>query len=606
MPKFGHGGMGGNAAPEKAKDFGKTLKQLLSYLKDYKIAMFFVILFAIGSTVLTIIGPKILGNITTEIFNGLMRKISNSGGIDFNVINHTVLILVILYIISALCSGIQGVIMSSVSNDISYRLRNKLSKKINKLPMKFFDTKTHGEVLSIVTNDIDTLSQALNQSITSIITSIATVIGILIMMISINIPMTIAAVLIVPICMLVVSRIVKMSQKYFAMQQDYLGHINGHVEEIYGGHDIVKAFNGEDKAIEKFDKINETLYHSAWKSQFLSTMMHPIMQFVGNLGYVVISILGGYMVVLKRIEVGDIISFTQYVRQFTQQINQLSQVMSTVQSAVAASERVFDFLELEEEVQVIDNALSTDGLQGNITFDHVQFGYNPDKIIIHDFNCKVKDGQKIAIVGPTGAGKTTIVKLLMRFYDLNSGRILIDGNDMTKYNRSDIRKLFGMVLQDTWLFNGTIKDNIKYGKLNASDTEVKDACHTASVDHFIRTLPDGYNMVLNEEADNISGGQKQLLTIARVILADPKILILDEATSSVDTRTEELIQKAMDKLMEGRTSFIIAHRLSTIKNADLILVMNDGDIVEQGNHEELLKKNGFYANLYNSQFEGGE
>ncbi len=606
MPKFGHGGMGGNAAPEKAKDFGKTLKQLLSYLKDYKIAMFFVILFAIGSTVLTIIGPKILGNITTEIFNGLMRKISNSGGIDFNVINHTVLILVILYIISALCSGIQGVIMSSVSNDISYRLRNKLSKKINKLPMKFFDTKTHGEVLSIVTNDIDTLSQALNQSITSIITSIATVIGILIMMISINIPMTIAAVLIVPICMLVVSRIVKMSQKYFAMQQDYLGHINGHVEEIYGGHDIVKAFNGEDKAIEKFDKINETLYHSAWKSQFLSTMMHPIMQFVGNLGYVVISILGGYMVILKRIEVGDILSFTQYVRQFTQQINQLSQVMSTVQSAVAASERVFDFLELEEEVQVIDNALSTEGLQGNITFDHVQFGYNPDKIIIHDFNCKVKDGQKIAIVGPTGAGKTTIVKLLMRFYDLNSGRILIDGNDMTKYNRSDIRKLFGMVLQDTWLFNGTIKDNIKYGKLNASDTEVKDACHTASVDHFIRTLPDGYNMVLNEEADNISGGQKQLLTIARVILADPKILILDEATSSVDTRTEELIQKAMDKLMEGRTSFIIAHRLSTIKNADLILVMNDGDIVEQGNHEELLKKNGFYANLYNSQFEGGE
>ena len=606
MPKFGHGGMGGNAAPEKAKDFGKTLKQLLSYLKDYKIAMFFVILFAIGSTVLTIIGPKILGNITTEIFNGLMRKISNSGGIDFNVINHTVLILVILYIISALCSGIQGVIMSSVSNDISYRLRNKLSKKINKLPMKFFDTKTHGEVLSIVTNDIDTLSQALNQSITSIITSIATVIGILIMMISINIPMTIAAVLIVPICMLVVSRIVKMSQKYFAMQQDYLGHINGHVEEIYGGHDIVKAFNGEDKAIEKFDKINETLYRSAWKSQFLSTMMHPIMQFVGNLGYVVISILGGYMVILKRIEVGDILSFTQYVRQFTQQINQLSQVMSTVQSAVAASERVFDFLELEEEVQVIDNALSTEGLQGNITFDHVQFGYNPDKIIIHDFNCKVKDGQKIAIVGPTGAGKTTIVKLLMRFYDLNSGRILIDGNDMTKYNRSDIRKLFGMVLQDTWLFNGTIKDNIKYGKLDASDTEVKDACHTASVDHFIRTLPDGYNMVLNEEADNISGGQKQLLTIARVILADPKILILDEATSSVDTRTEELIQKAMDKLMEGRTSFIIAHRLSTIKNADLILVMNDGDIVEQGNHEELLKKNGFYANLYNSQFEGGE
>ena len=603
MPKIGHGGPGGNSAPEKAKDFGKTLKKLLSYLKDYKLAMFFVVVCAIGSTVLTIIGPKILGEVTTEIFNGLMRKISNTGGIDFDVINHTVLILVILYIISSLFSGIQGVIMAGVSNDISYRLRNALSKKINKLPMKFFDTKTHGEVLSIVTNDIDTLSQALNQSITTIITSIATIIGIFIMMISINIPMTVAAVLIIPFCMLVLRIVVKRSQKYFSMQQDYLGHINGHVEEIYGGHDIVKAFNGEEKAIVKFDEINQTLYRSAWKSQFLSTAMHPIMQFIGNLGYVVISILGGYMVILKRIEVGDILSFTQYVRNFTQQINQLSQVMNTVQSAVAASERVFDFLELEEEVQEVPNALSIEGLKGNITFDHVKFGYNENKIIIHDFNCKVKDGQKIAIVGPTGAGKTTIVKLLMRFYDLNSGRILIDGKDMTKFNRNEIRRMFGMVLQDTWLFNGTIKDNIKYGKLDASDSEVKVACHTASVDHFIKTLPDGYNMVLNEEADNISGGQKQLLTIARVILANPKILILDEATSSVDTRTEELIQKAMDKLMEGRTSFIIAHRLSTIKNADLILVMNDGDIVEQGTHDELLKKNGFYANLYNSQFE---
>ena len=602
MPSFGHG-PGGNGAPEKAKNFGKTLKQLLSYLKDYKLAMFFVIVFAIGSTILLIVGPKILGNITTEIFNGLMREVTNTGGIDFDLINHTVIILVGLYLISALFSAIQGIIMAGVSNDISYRLRNSLSHKINKLPMKYFDNKTHGEVLSIVTNDIDTLSQALNQSITTIITSISTIIGIVIMMISINIPMTIAVVLIVPLCMLVLRQIVKKSQKYFAMQQAYLGHMNGHVEEIYGGHDVVKAFNAEEEAIEKFDHINQTLYRSAWKSQFLSTTMHPIMQFIGNLGYVVISILGGYMVIRERIEVGDILSFTQYVRQFTQQINQLSQVMNTVQSAVAASERVFEFLELEEEVQEIENPLSTEGLHGNIEFDHVSFGYNPNKIIIKDFCAKVKDGQKIAIVGPTGAGKTTVVKLLMRFYELNSGRILIEGKDMTKFNRSDIRRMFGMVLQDTWLFNGTIRDNVRYGKLDATDTEVKAACHTASVDHFIKTLPDGYDMVLNEEADNVSGGQKQLLTIARVILANPKILILDEATSSVDTRTEILIQEAMDKLMEGRTSFIIAHRLSTIKNADLILVMNEGDIIEQGTHEELLKKNGFYANLYNSQFE---
>ncbi len=603
MPRVGHSGPGGQGAPERAKDFGKTLKKLLSYLKDYKLAMFFVVVFAIGSTILLIVGPKILGNITTEIFNGLMRKVTNTGGIDFDLINHTVVILIGLYLISALFSAVQGIIMAGVSNDISYRLRNSLSHKINKLPMKYFDSKTHGEVLSIVTNDIDTLSQALNQSITTIITSISTIIGIVIMMISINISMTIAVLLIVPVCMLVLRQIVKKSQKYFAMQQDYLGHINGHVEEIYGGHDVVKAFNAEDEAIEKFDHINQTLYRSAWKSQFLSTTMHPIMQFIGNLGYVAISILGGYMVIRDRIEVGDILSFTQYVRQFTQQINQLSQVMNTVQSAVAASERVFDFLELEEEVQEIPDALPVEGLKGNITFDHVCFGYNENKIIIHDFCAKVKDGQKIAIVGPTGAGKTTIVKLLMRFYDLNGGRILIDDKDMTKFNRGDIRRMFGMVLQDTWLFNGTIKDNIKYGKLDATDSEVKAACHTASVDHFIKTLPDGYNMVLNEEADNISGGQKQLLTIARVILANPKILILDEATSSVDTRTEELIQKAMDQLMEGRTSFIIAHRLSTIRNADLILVMNDGDIVEQGTHDELLKKNGFYANLYNSQFE---
>ena len=602
MPKMGPVG-GAQGAPEQAKDFKKTLKELLSYLKDYKVGLAFVIIFAIASTVFTIIGPKILGNITTEIFNGLMEKINNTGGIDFVFIEHTAIVLVILYLISALCSGIQGVIMSGISNDISFKLRNKLSEKINRIPMKYFDSKTHGEVLSIVTNDIDTLSQCLNQSITTIITSIATIIGIIIMMVSINIPMTIAAILIVPLCMLIVSRVVKKSQKYFALQQEYLGHINGHVEEIYGGHDVVKAFNGEEKAIKEFKTINKTLYNSAWKSQFLSTAMHPIMQFVGNLGYVVISILGGYMVILDRIQVGEIQSFTQYVRNFTQQINQLSQVMSNVQSAVAASERVFEFLDIEEEVEAPANPLSIEGLKGNIEFKDVHFGYNPNKIIIKDFSAKVKDGQKIAIVGPTGAGKTTIVKLLMRFYELNSGKILIDGKDMTQFDRHEIRSLFGMVLQDTWLFNGTIKDNVRYGKLDATDQEVREACKTASVDHFVKTLPDGYDMILNEEADNISGGQKQLLTIARVILADPKILILDEATSSVDTRTEILIQQAMDKLMEGRTSFIIAHRLSTIKNADLILVMNEGDIVEQGNHEELLKKNGFYANLYNSQFE---
>ncbi len=606
MPRMGHGGPGGHGAPEKAKNFKETLLELLSYLKDYKTSMIFVIIFAICSTVFTIIGPKILGNITTEIFSGLMKKVSNVGEIDFTYIKNTSLILVILYVISALCSGIQGVIMSGVSNDISYKLRNRLCQKMNHLPMKYFDSKTHGEVLSIITNDIDTLTQCLNQSITTIITGIATIIGILIMMISINISMTIVSILIIPFCMFFLSIVVKKSQKYFAMQQEYLGHINGHVEEIYGGHDIVKAFNGEKDAIEKFQSINKTLYQSAWKSQFLSTMMHPIMQFIGNLGYVVISILGGYMVIIDKIKVGDIQSFTQYVRNFTQQINQLSQVMSNIQSAVAASERVFDFLKLEEEVASPANKTSIENIDGNIEFQHVNFGYLPNKTIINDFSAKVKDGQKIAIVGPTGAGKTTIVKLLMRFYELNSGKILIDGHDLTSFDRGEVRKLFGMVLQDTWLFSGTIKENIRYGKLDATDNEIKEACKMASVDHFIKTLPDGYDMVLNEEADNVSGGQKQLLTIARVILANPKILILDEATSSVDTRTEILIQEAMDKLMQGRTSFIIAHRLSTIKNADLILVLNEGDIVEQGNHEELLKKDGFYANLYNSQFENVE
>ena len=602
MPKFGPG-PGREKTVEKAKDFKKTLLELLSYLKEYKLKIAIVILFAALSTVFAIIGPKILGNITTEIFNGLIKKISNTGSINFSYISETSLILISLYIISALCSGIQGIIMSGISNDLSYKLRSKLSQKINRSPMKFFDGKTHGEVLSVITNDIDTLTQCLNQSITTIITGVASIIGITIMMISINLTMTVACILIIPICSLILGKIVKKSQKYFSMQQEYLGHLNGHVEEIYSGHDIVKAFNGEDMAIDRFKTLNRTLYDSAWKSQFLSTAVHPIMQFIGNLGYVIVSILGGYMVILDKIEVGEIQSFTQYVKNFTQEINQLSQVMSNIQSAIAASERVFEFLETEEEKDDVSEVLDIDNIKGNIEFQHVNFGYSKDKIIIKDFSTKVKKGQKIAIVGPTGAGKTTIVKLLMRFYELNGGKILVDGKDITDFDRHQMRSLFGMVLQDTWLFNGTIKDNVRYGKLEATEQEVIEACKTASVDHFIKTLPDGYDMFLNEDADNISGGQKQLLTIARVILANPKILILDEATSSVDTRTEILIQNAMDRLMEGRTSFIIAHRLSTIKNADLILVMNDGDIVEQGNHEELLKKDGFYANLYNSQFE---
>lgn len=600
MPKFG--GPNSRGIPEKAKNFSGTLRKILSYLKPYKISMFFVILCAVGSTIFSIIGPKILGNVTTEIFAGLIKKINNVGGINFEFILNITLVLVIIYLLSALFSAIQGVIMSKVSNDMSYRLRNSINQKINKLPIKYFDNKTHGETLSIITNDVDTLSQSITQSITTIISGIATLIGVLLMMISINIPMTLVTILIIPLCMLFVSGIVKKSQKYFTMQQEYLGYINGHVEEIYGGHDIVTAFNGQTKAIERFDELNSTLYNSAWKSQFLSTSMHPIMNFIGNIGYVSISILGGYMAIKNRIEVGEILSFTQYVRTFTNQISQLSQVMSNIQSGVASAERVFDFLELEEEV-ITRKHLNHDDVRTNIEFKNVKFGYNENKIIIKDFSAKIKEGQKVAIVGPTGAGKTTIVKLLMRFYELNDGSIEIDGHNISEYSKSDIRRLFGMVLQDTWLFNGTIKDNVRYGKLDADDNEVIDACKTASVDHFIKTLPENYNMILNEEADNISGGQKQLLTIARVILANPKILILDEATSSVDTRTEILIQKAMDKLMKGRTSFIIAHRLSTIKNADLILVMNDGDIVEQGTHKELLKKNGFYAKLYNSQFE---
>ena len=596
----GHGPM--NPA-EKAKDFKGTLKKIIKYLKTYKLSIFFVIIFAIASTVFSIYGPKILGKATTEIFNGIVSKITGTGSIDFSKIGSILAFLLCLYILSTMLSFIQGFIMNGVANKVSYRLRKEISIKINKLPMKFFDKKTHGEILSCVTNDVDTLSQNLSQSLSQIVTSVITLIGILIMMLSINVTMTIAALLIIPLSLGIIGFIVKKSQKHFVKQQEYLGTLNGTVEEVYGGHDVVKVFNGEEKAIKEFNECNEKLYETGWKSQFLSGIMHPIMNFVGNLGYVVVSILGGYLTIKNKIEVGDILSFAQYVRNFNQPIAQMAQIMNMLQGAVAAAERVFEFLEEKEEEPDPNNAVSIKDIEGNVEFKNVSFGYDESKTIINDFNAKVKKGQKIAIVGPTGAGKTTMVKLLMRFYDVSSGEILIDGINIKDFKRSDLRSLFGMVLQDTWLFSGTIAENIKYGKLDASLEDVKDACRAASVHHFIKTLPDGYDMILNEESDNISQGQKQLLTIARVILANPKILILDEATSSVDTRTEVLIQDAMDKLMEGRTSFVIAHRLSTIKNADMILVMKNGDIVETGNHEELLKKNGFYATLYNSQFE---
>ena len=595
-----HGGMG---AGEKAKDFKGTIKKLMKYLSEYKIGLIFVLLFAIGSTIFNIAGPKILGKATTEIFTGLVGKVSGSSGIDFEKIAHILIFLMCLYVTSAIFSFIQGYIMTGVSQKLTYRLRKEISEKINRMPMNYFDTRTHGEVLSRVTNDIDTLSQSLNQSATQIITSFTTIIGVLLMTLSISPLMTLVALLILPISLGLISTIVKRSQRHFKNQQEYLGHVNGQVEEVYGGHNIVKAFNKEADVIKEFDETNEILYQSAWKSQFFSGMMMPIMQFVGNLGYVAVAILGGYLAIKKTIEVGDIQSFIQYVRNFTQPITQVAQVANMLQSTAAASERVFEFLEEEEEDQFAQNPVSVEGLEGNVEFDHVHFGYNADKIIINDFSAKVKQGQKIAIVGPTGAGKTTMIKLLMRFYDVNSGAILIDGHNLKDFNRGELRQMFGMVLQDTWLFHGSIKENIRYGKLDATDEEVIEAAKAAHVHRFVQTLPNGYDMELNEEASNVSQGQKQLLTIARAILADPKILILDEATSSVDTRTEVRIQKAMDNLMRGRTSFIIAHRLSTIRDADLILVMKDGDIIEQGNHEELLKQNGFYAELYNSQFE---
>lgn len=598
-----NGPMHGSKGPDKAKDFKGTLKKILNYTKKYHIAIIIVMIFAILSTIFSIIGPNILGDVTTEIFNGLVRKVTRQGGMDFDFIKKTLLLLLGLYAFSAFCSFIQSFIMNSVACKISYNLRDQISKKLHKLPLSYFETRTHGEILSRITNDVDTFSQNLSQTLSQLVSSFATLVGTIIMMISISGKMTIASIIILPISVMGMGFIMKKSQKYFTRQQHNLGNMNGLVEEVYGGHDVVSVFCAEDKELARFKELNDKLYDSGWKSQFASTSMHPLMNFVGNINYVLVSIYGGYLTIKNQMKVGGILSFSQYVRNLNSSAATLAQIFSMLQPTVASAERIFEFLDAKEEVPDVKNPVSVANIRGNVEFKDVKFGYDEDKVVIHDFNAKVKQGQKIAIVGPTGAGKTTMVKLLMRFYDVNSGKILIDGHNIKDFKRSDLRSLFGMVLQDTWLFNGTIADNIRYGKLDADIEEVKNAARSASVHHFIKTLPDNYNMVLNEESDNISGGQKQLLTIARVILADPKILILDEATSSVDTRTEILIQQAMDKLMEGRTSFIIAHRLSTIKNADLILVMDNGDIVEQGSHEELLKKNGFYAKLYNSQFD---
>lgn len=606
---------GPGAPVEKAKDFKGSIGKLARYMSEYKLALVFVVIFAITSTVFNIIGPKLMGNAITEIFNGIIAKVNGTGDVNFDTLGAILLLLIGFYLISSICSFIQGWLMTGVSQKVSYRLRKELIAKINRLPMNYFDRSTNGEALSRVTNDVDTLAQNLNQSITQLVTSITTIIGVLVMMLSISPLMTLVAILILPVSLALVLIVVKISQKYFKSQQEYLGHINGQVEEVYGGHNIIKAFNREERVIKDFDEANDILYKSAWKSQFFSGIMMPVMTFVGNLGYVGVAVLGGLLAANGTIMVGDILSFIQYVKNFTQPITQMAQVSSMLQSTAAAAERVFEFLAEDEEEQCAkEHAMLTDtsgntrnvttlDITGDVTFEHVRFGYTPEKIIINDFSANVKQGQKIAIVGPTGAGKTTIVKLLMRFYELNGGRILIDGYDIADFDRSELRELFGMVLQDTWLFKGSIKENIRYGKLDATDDEVIAAAKAAHVDHFIRTLPGGYDMELNEEASNVSQGQKQLLTIARAILANNKILILDEATSSVDTRTEIQIQKAMDNLMKGRTSFVIAHRLSTIKDADLILVLKDGDIIEQGSHEELLEKNGFYAELYNSQFD---
>lgn len=600
-----HGRMGGHGMQpgEKPQDLKGAVVRLASYLGKYKIAIIVVMFFAACSTVFSVIGPKILGKATTALSEGLMAKIQGTGGIDFDYIGKILLFVLGLYVLSALFTFIQGWIMTGVTQKVCYRLRKEISEKINRMPMKYFESRTYGEVLSRITNDVDTLGQGLNQSITTIITSVATLVGVLIMMLSISPLMTLIALIILPISAGLVSFVVKKSQRYFKDQQEYLGHINGQVEEVYGGHLVIKAFNREADTLEEFDKTNQILFESAWKSQFLSGMMHPIMVFVGNLGYAAVALTGGLLAIRGTITIGDIQAFIQYVKNFTQPIQQIAQVINQVQSMTAASERVFEFLAEEEEDQVVENPVAVEKVTGEVTFDHVHFGYNSDQIIIKDFSARVKPGQKIAIVGPTGAGKTTMVKLLMRFYDVNEGRILLDDHNVKEFNRRELRDAFGMVLQDTWLFKGTIMENIRYGRLDATDEEVIAAAKAAHAHHFIQTLPGGYQMELNEDASNVSQGQKQLLTIARAILADNKILILDEATSSVDTRTEIAIQKAMDNLMKGRTSFIIAHRLSTIRDADMILVMKDGDIIEQGTHEELLEKNGFYANLYNSQFE---
>lgn len=594
----GHGFVG-----EKPKDFKGSSKKLIKYLGKYWIAIVIVMIFAAASTVFSVAGPKVMGKATTALAEGLMDKISGTGGIDFDYIAKVLLFTLGLYIISAVFMFIQGLIMTNITQKTCYRMRKEIVEKINRMPMKYFESRTYGEVLSRITNDVDTLGQSLNQSITQVITSVATLIGTLVMMLSISPLMTIISIVILPVSAFLISFVVKHSQKFFRQQQEYLGHINGQVEEVYGGHLIIKAYNKEEETVSAFRQANDVLYRSAWKSQFLSGLMMPIMQFVGNLGYAGVAISGGILAINKVITIGDIQAFIQYVKNFTQPIQQVAQVATQLQSMTAASERVFEFLEEEEEDITVEDPVSVSDIEGRVEFSHVKFGYDPDNMIIKDFSAKVEPGQQVAIVGPTGAGKTTMVKLLMRFYDVNSGSILVDGHDVREYNRPQLREAFGMVLQDTWLFKGTIMENIRYGRLDATDEEVIEAAKAAHAHHFIQTLPGGYNMELNEDASNVSQGQKQLLTIARAILADNRILILDEATSSVDTRTEIRIQKALDNLMRGRTSFVIAHRLSTIKNADMILVMKDGDIIEQGNHEELIKQNGFYAELYNSQFE---
>ncbi|MBN1191410.1 MAG: ABC transporter ATP-binding protein [Dehalococcoidales bacterium] len=590
---------------ERARDFKGTIKKLVSYLKPYRISILFVVILCAASTVFMIIGPKIMGNATTRLYEGVIAKLSNVPGaaIDFDYIGNAVLLLIGLYVAAAICNYVQGFIITNISMKITYDLRKQISQKINHLPLKYFDTRTYGEVLSRVTNDVDTISNTLNQSLSQIVMSVITIIGVLVMMFSISWVMTLVTFLILPISAVIISLVVKRSQKYFIRQQDYLGHVNGHVEEMYSGHNVMKAYNGEERSIREFDALNSELYSSAWKSFFFAGMMMPMMTFISNLGYVAISIMGGYMAITGQIKVGDILAFIQYVRTFTQPIMQTANIANIIQSTAAAAERVFEFLAEEEEIQETAQPVKLETIRGEVSFESIYFGYLPKKNIINNFSVSIKPGQKVAIVGPTGAGKTTMVKLLMRFYDVKQGAVRVDGVEIREFSRKDLRSIFGMVLQDTWLFNGTIMENIRYGRLNATDEEVIAAAKTAYVDHFIHALPGGYNMVLNEEANNISQGQKQLLTIARAVLADPKILILDEATSSVDTRTEVLIQKAMVRLMQDRTSFIIAHRLSTIRDADIILVMKDGEIIEQGSHRELMAANGFYTSLYNSQFE---